>query len=72
MTPTLAGSHVGLFMLDRAGEKIAKVVRLSGMKCPIIPPRCQQAAVPQWKTANFEQYPYFIAPPPPPPQSVLR
>lgn len=47
-------------MLDGAGETITTLVRLSGLKCPIIPPRCQQAAVPQWKTANFEQYPYFL------------
>lgn len=34
------------------------------MKCPIVPPLCQQAAVPQWKTAHFEQYLCFVSPPP--------
>lgn len=45
-------------------EDGATLALLSQMKCPIVPPLCQQAAVPQWKTAHFEQYLCFVSPPP--------
>lgn len=74
-TSPLFGGHAPT-RLDRQSAG-GEVVRLDGMKHPIIPPsRCQQAAVPQRKAAHFEQYRHFIPPRPPsrppPPQSVLE
>lgn len=65
LTPASTGGHAGLFMLD-CSLQISTGMKCAEMCCPLW---CQQAAIPQWKTANSEQYPYLIAPPP---QSVLR